>query len=52
MLMCNMKALILFENIMKSRKGYITRKAHMKYQSSSTHWSKVISKVKVFKKIG
>ena len=29
------------------RKGFITRNTHVKYQSSSIHWSKVISKVKV-----
>ena len=29
------------------RKGLITRNTHVKYQSSSTHCSKVISKVKV-----
>ena len=28
-------------------KGLITRNTHVKYQSSSTHCSKVISKVKV-----
>ena len=31
-------------------KGLITRNTHVKYQISSTHCSKVISKVKVFKK--
>ena len=35
---------------MKPRKGLITKNTHMKYQSSSTHCSKVISKVKFFKK--
>ena len=45
MLMCNMKALIF-----KPRKGLITRNIHVKYQSSSTHCSKVISNVKIFKK--
>ena len=30
--------------------GFITRNTHVKYQSSSTHCSKVIRKVKVFKK--
>ena len=33
-------------------KGLITRNTHVKYQNSSTHCSKVISKVKVSKKIG
>ena len=32
------------------QKDLITRDIHVKYQSSSTHYSKVISKVKVFKK--
>ena len=32
------------------QKDLITRDIHVKYQSSSTHCSKVISKVKVFKK--
>ena len=31
-------------------KGLITTDTHVKYQSSSTHCSKVISRVKVFKK--
>ena len=31
-------------------KGLITRNIHVKYQNSSTHCSKVISKVKVLKK--
>ena len=35
---------------MKPRKGLITRNTPVKYQSSSTHCSKVINKVKVFKK--
>ena len=46
MRMYNMKALIM----MKPWKSLITRKTHVKYKSSSTHCSKVISKVKVFKK--
>ena len=33
------------------RKGLITRNTHMKYQYSSAHWSKVICKVEVFKKL-
>ena len=32
------------------KKGFITRNTHVKYQRSSSHCSKVISKVKVFKK--
>ena len=32
------------------QKDIITRDIHVKYQSSSTHYSKVISKIKVFKK--
>ena len=32
------------------QKGLITGYTHVKYQSSGTHCSKVISKVKVFKK--
>ena len=32
------------------RKGLITRNTHVKYQSSSTHYSKVISKVKVLER--
>ena len=32
------------------QKDLITRNIHVKYQSSSTHYSKVISKIKVFKK--
>ena len=35
---------------MYSRKGLITGNIHVKYQSSTTHCSKVISKVKVFQK--
>ena len=31
------------------RKGFVTKNTHVKYQSSSTHNSKVISKVKVLK---
>ena len=49
-LMCNMKALILILKLMKRRKGLITGNIQMKYQSSSTHGSDVISKVKIFKK--
>ena len=49
-LMCNMKALIFILKLMKPRKGLITRNTHVKYQSSNPHYSKVISKVKVFKK--
>ena len=30
-------------------RGLITRNTHVKYQSLSTHFSKVMSKVKVFK---
>ena len=33
-----------------SQEGLVTKNTHVKYQSSSTHSSKVISKVKVFKK--
>ena len=35
---------------MKPQKGLITRNTHVKYQSSSTHFSKVISKGKDFTK--
>ena len=35
---------------MKPHKYLITGNIHVKYQSSSTHCSKVISNVKVFKK--
>ena len=34
---------------MKPRKGLITRNTYVKYQRSSTHCSKVNSKIKVFK---
>ena len=37
---------------MKPRKGLITRNTRVKYQSSSTPCLKVISNVKVFKKMG
>ena len=33
------------------QKDLITRNIHVKYQSSSTHYSKVISKIKIKKKI-
>ena len=36
---------------MKPRKGLITGNTHVKYQSSSNHSSKVISNVKVLKKM-
>ena len=32
------------------QKSLVTRNTHVKYQGSSTHCSKVINKVKVFKK--
>ena len=35
--------------VKKSWKGLVTGNIHMKYQSSSTHCSKFISKVKVLK---
>ena len=34
------------------QKDLITRDIHVKYHSSNTHYSKVISKVKVLKKMG
>ena len=40
----------IYKKIMKPRKGLITMYTNVKYQRSSTHFSKVISKVKVFKK--
>ena len=50
MLLCNMKALIFILKKMKPQKGLLTRNTHVKYQSSSTHCSKVIRKGRVFKK--
>ena len=35
-------------NVKYQQKDFITMNIHVKYQSSSTHCSKVISKVKVF----
>ena len=63
MLMCNMKALVLSVQKLKARFKFSnskvkvtvskimvpTRNNHLKYQSSSTHCSKDISKVKVSK---
>ena len=53
-----MTNVIFFFKLVKSQdrkikyvqKDLITREIHVKYQSSSTHYSKVISKVKVFRK--
>ena len=42
----------IYLKIMKPWKGLITRNTHVKYQSSSTHCSKVMNKVSVFKKMG
>ena len=43
----NSKVKVTVSKIMKPRKGLIKRNTQVKYQSSSTHCSKVISKVKV-----
>ena len=37
-------------SLSQGQKGLITRNIHVKYESTSTHSSNVISKVKVFKK--
>ena len=38
------------QKVKYQQNGFIERNTHVKYQSSSTHYSKVISKVKVIKK--
>ena len=39
------------QKIKNLQKDLITRDIHVKYQCSNTHYSKVISKIKVFKKL-
>ena len=46
----NSKVKVTVSKIVLSKKGLITSNTHVKYQSSSTHCLKVISKVKVFEK--
>ena len=46
----NSKVKVTGLKIIVPRKGLVTRNIHLKYQSSSFHCSKVINKVKVFKK--
>ena len=41
-----------YSNIYLKIMKLFTRTTHVKYQNSSTHCSKIMSKVKVFKKMG